>query len=127
MFSLFIFLTLARCSGKVFVPFFFSVCDHGFCSGFRSLLILDDIWDSTVLKAFDIQCRILLTTRNRSLTDSVSGMLFLTILYLCCLSEYKLKCVFLVTFSNSGVLGCWCSIASPYICLNAKKFSVFNL
>ncbi|KAM6961638.1 apoptotic protease-activating factor 1 [Tautogolabrus adspersus] len=39
----------------------------------RSLLILDDIWDSTVLKAFDIQCRILLTTRNRSLADSVSG------------------------------------------------------
>uniref|UniRef100_A0AAQ5ZJ64 CARD domain-containing protein n=1 Tax=Amphiprion ocellaris TaxID=80972 RepID=A0AAQ5ZJ64_AMPOC len=39
----------------------------------RSLLILDDIWDSTVLKAFDIHCRILLTTRNRSLTDSVSG------------------------------------------------------
>ncbi|KAM7378327.1 hypothetical protein PAMA_013295 [Pampus argenteus] len=39
----------------------------------RSLLILDDIWDSTVLKAFDIQCRIFLTTRNRSLTDSVSG------------------------------------------------------
>uniref|UniRef100_A0A8D3BJZ8 Apoptotic peptidase activating factor 1 n=1 Tax=Scophthalmus maximus TaxID=52904 RepID=A0A8D3BJZ8_SCOMX len=38
-----------------------------------SLLILDDIWDSTVLKAFDIHCRILLTTRNRSLTDSVSG------------------------------------------------------
>lgn len=39
----------------------------------RSLLILDDIWDSTVLKAFDIQCRIMLTTRNRSLVDSVSG------------------------------------------------------
>ncbi|KAM9845936.1 apoptotic protease-activating factor 1 [Aulostomus maculatus] len=39
----------------------------------RSLLILDDIWDTTVLKAFDIHCRILLTTRNRSLTDSVSG------------------------------------------------------
>ncbi|XP_028426598.1 apoptotic protease-activating factor 1 isoform X3 [Perca flavescens] len=39
----------------------------------RSLLILDDIWDSTVLKAFDIHCRILLTTRNRSLVDSVSG------------------------------------------------------
>uniref|UniRef100_A0A3B5A6I4 Apoptotic protease-activating factor 1 n=1 Tax=Stegastes partitus TaxID=144197 RepID=A0A3B5A6I4_9TELE len=39
----------------------------------RSLLILDDIWDSTVLKAFDIHCRILLTTRNRSLTDTVSG------------------------------------------------------
>ncbi|XP_054480980.1 apoptotic protease-activating factor 1 isoform X1 [Anoplopoma fimbria] len=39
----------------------------------RSLLILDDIWDSAVLKAFDIHCRILLTTRNRSLADSVSG------------------------------------------------------
>uniref|UniRef100_A0A671VQM1 Apoptotic peptidase activating factor 1 n=1 Tax=Sparus aurata TaxID=8175 RepID=A0A671VQM1_SPAAU len=39
----------------------------------RALLILDDIWDSTVLKTFDIHCRILLTTRNRSLTDSVSG------------------------------------------------------
>ncbi|XP_056132484.1 apoptotic protease-activating factor 1 [Lampris incognitus] len=39
----------------------------------RSLLILDDIWDSTVLKSFDIHCRILLTTRDRSLTDSVSG------------------------------------------------------
>ncbi|KAM4615545.1 apoptotic protease-activating factor 1 isoform 1-T2 [Polymixia lowei] len=39
----------------------------------RSLLILDDIWDSAVLKAFDIQCRILLTTRDRSLADSVSG------------------------------------------------------
>ncbi|XP_077355476.1 apoptotic protease-activating factor 1 isoform X3 [Festucalex cinctus] len=39
----------------------------------RSLLILDDIWDSTVLKSFDIHCRILLTTRNRSLADSVSG------------------------------------------------------
>ncbi|KAG9345687.1 hypothetical protein JZ751_008831, partial [Albula glossodonta] len=42
----------------------------------RSLLILDDIWDSTVLRAFDIQCRILLTTRDRSLTDSVSGKKF---------------------------------------------------
>ncbi|XP_029018925.1 apoptotic protease-activating factor 1 isoform X2 [Betta splendens] len=39
----------------------------------KSLLILDDIWDSAVLKAFDIHCRILLTTRNRTLTDSVSG------------------------------------------------------
>lgn len=39
----------------------------------RSLIILDDIWDSTLLKVFDIQCRILLTTRNRSLVDSVSG------------------------------------------------------
>ncbi|XP_070709625.1 apoptotic protease-activating factor 1 [Pempheris klunzingeri] len=40
----------------------------------RSLLILDDIWDTAVLKVFDIHCRILLTTRNRSLADSVSGM-----------------------------------------------------
>uniref|UniRef100_H3D0A2 Apoptotic protease-activating factor 1 n=1 Tax=Tetraodon nigroviridis TaxID=99883 RepID=H3D0A2_TETNG len=39
----------------------------------RSLLILDDVWDITVLKTFDIHCRILLTTRNRSLTDSVGG------------------------------------------------------
>uniref|UniRef100_A0A3Q0R0Z4 Apoptotic protease-activating factor 1 n=1 Tax=Amphilophus citrinellus TaxID=61819 RepID=A0A3Q0R0Z4_AMPCI len=39
----------------------------------RSLLILDDVWDSTVLKVFDVHCRVLLTTRNRSLTDAVSG------------------------------------------------------
>lgn len=36
--------------------------------------MLDDVWDSSVLKVFDIHCRILLTTRNRGLTDSVSGM-----------------------------------------------------
>ncbi|CAN9508500.1 unnamed protein product [Ophioblennius macclurei] len=42
----------------------------------RSLLILDDIWDSSVLKVFDIHCRVLLTTRNRSLTDAVSGARF---------------------------------------------------
>lgn len=56
---------------------------------FRSLLILDDIWDSTVLKVFDIQCRVLLTTRNRSLTDSVSGMCFVAFLW----SLYRLKWV----------------------------------
>uniref|UniRef100_A0A452G5W2 Apoptotic protease-activating factor 1 n=1 Tax=Capra hircus TaxID=9925 RepID=A0A452G5W2_CAPHI len=39
----------------------------------RSLLILDDIWDPWVLKAFDNQCRILLTTRDKSVTDSVMG------------------------------------------------------
>ncbi|KAK7149612.1 hypothetical protein R3I94_009053 [Phoxinus phoxinus] len=39
----------------------------------RSLLILDDVWDSSALRSFDIQCRVLLTTRNRGLTDSVSG------------------------------------------------------
>ncbi|XP_058264012.1 apoptotic protease-activating factor 1 [Hemibagrus wyckioides] len=42
----------------------------------RSLLILDDVWDSYTLRAFDIQCRVLLTTRNSSLTDSVSGHRF---------------------------------------------------
>ncbi|XP_064198777.1 apoptotic protease-activating factor 1 isoform X1 [Anguilla rostrata] len=42
----------------------------------RSLLILDDVWDSAVLRAFDIQCRVLLTTRDRSLPDSVSGQKF---------------------------------------------------
>nr|AAI16582.1 Apoptotic protease activating factor 1 [Danio rerio] len=40
----------------------------------RSLLILDDVWDSSSLRSFDIQCRVLLTTRNRALTDSVSGV-----------------------------------------------------
>ncbi|XP_017267042.1 apoptotic protease-activating factor 1 isoform X2 [Kryptolebias marmoratus] len=40
----------------------------------RSLLILDDIWDSSVLKVFDVQCRVLLTTRNRSIADSVGGV-----------------------------------------------------
>ncbi|XP_048010343.1 apoptotic protease-activating factor 1 isoform X2 [Megalobrama amblycephala] len=39
----------------------------------RSLLILDDVWDSYALRSFDIQCRVLLTTRNRGLADSVSG------------------------------------------------------
>ncbi|XP_048886829.1 apoptotic protease-activating factor 1 isoform X1 [Brienomyrus brachyistius] len=39
----------------------------------RTLLILDDIWDGAALKMFDVQCRVLLTTRNRSLVDSVSG------------------------------------------------------
>uniref|UniRef100_A0A8C1H4C3 Apoptotic peptidase activating factor 1 n=1 Tax=Cyprinus carpio carpio TaxID=630221 RepID=A0A8C1H4C3_CYPCA len=42
----------------------------------RSLLILDDVWDSFALRSFDIQCRVLLTTRNRSLADSVSGEKF---------------------------------------------------
>uniref|UniRef100_A0AAY5EQD9 CARD domain-containing protein n=1 Tax=Electrophorus electricus TaxID=8005 RepID=A0AAY5EQD9_ELEEL len=40
----------------------------------RCLLILDDIWDINSLRAFDIQCRVLLTTRHRDLTDSVSGL-----------------------------------------------------
>lgn len=44
---------------------------HLFCN--RSLLILDDIWDSWVLKAFDNQCQILVTSRDRSVADSVTG------------------------------------------------------
>ncbi|XP_044136567.1 apoptotic protease-activating factor 1 [Bufo gargarizans] len=40
----------------------------------RCLLILDDVWDSWVLKAFDIQCRVLITSRDRSVIDTVSGM-----------------------------------------------------
>ncbi|KAF6117361.1 apoptotic peptidase activating factor 1 [Phyllostomus discolor] len=40
----------------------------------RSLLILDDVWDPWVLKAFDNQCQILLTTRDKSVTDSVMGV-----------------------------------------------------
>ncbi|XP_073412985.1 apoptotic protease-activating factor 1 isoform X1 [Dendrobates tinctorius] len=40
----------------------------------RCLLILDDIWDSWVLKAFDIQCRVLITSRDRSVIDTVSGV-----------------------------------------------------
>ncbi|XP_072511755.1 apoptotic protease-activating factor 1 isoform X3 [Notamacropus eugenii] len=39
----------------------------------RSLLILDDIWDSWVLKAFDSHHQILLTSRDKSVTDSVMG------------------------------------------------------
>ncbi|XP_078535284.1 apoptotic protease-activating factor 1-like [Lissotriton helveticus] len=43
----------------------------------RCLLILDDVWDSWVLKAFDIQCRVLITSRDRSVLDTVSGNTFL--------------------------------------------------
>nr|XP_060633244.1 apoptotic protease-activating factor 1 [Anolis sagrei ordinatus]XP_060633245.1 apoptotic protease-activating factor 1 [Anolis sagrei ordinatus]XP_060633246.1 apoptotic protease-activating factor 1 [Anolis sagrei ordinatus] len=39
----------------------------------RSLLVLDDIWDSWVLKAFDSHFQVLLTSRDRSVTDSVTG------------------------------------------------------
>uniref|UniRef100_A0A8C7DV19 Apoptotic protease-activating factor 1 n=1 Tax=Naja naja TaxID=35670 RepID=A0A8C7DV19_NAJNA len=39
----------------------------------RSLLVLDDIWESWVLKAFDNQCQILITSRDRSIADSVTG------------------------------------------------------
>ncbi|XP_041441017.1 apoptotic peptidase activating factor 1 L homeolog isoform X1 [Xenopus laevis] len=39
----------------------------------RCLIVLDDVWDSWVLKAFDIQCRVLITSRDKSVTDSLSG------------------------------------------------------
>ncbi|XP_027754852.1 apoptotic protease-activating factor 1 isoform X5 [Empidonax traillii] len=42
----------------------------------RSLLVLDDIWDSWVLKAFDNQCQVLITSRDRSVTDAVTGNKF---------------------------------------------------
>ncbi|XP_069481884.1 apoptotic protease-activating factor 1-like [Ambystoma mexicanum] len=39
----------------------------------KCLLILDDVWDPWVLKAFDVQCRVLLTSRDRSVSSTVSG------------------------------------------------------
>ncbi|KAF7248470.1 Apoptotic protease-activating factor 1, partial [Varanus komodoensis] len=39
----------------------------------RSLLVLDDIWDSWLLKAFDSNFQVLITSRDRSVTDSVTG------------------------------------------------------
>lgn len=35
--------------------------------------MLDDIWDSWILKAFDSHFHILITSRDRSVTDSVTG------------------------------------------------------
>ncbi|XP_019370564.1 PREDICTED: apoptotic protease-activating factor 1 [Gavialis gangeticus] len=39
----------------------------------RSLLVLDDIWDSQTLAAFDNHCKVLITSRDRSVTDHVTG------------------------------------------------------
>uniref|UniRef100_A0A4W3ISF5 Apoptotic protease-activating factor 1 n=1 Tax=Callorhinchus milii TaxID=7868 RepID=A0A4W3ISF5_CALMI len=39
----------------------------------RSLLILDDVWESWVLKCFDIHSRVLITSRDKSVTDTVAG------------------------------------------------------
>nr|XP_006818297.1 PREDICTED: apoptotic protease-activating factor 1-like [Saccoglossus kowalevskii] len=39
----------------------------------RSLLIIDDVWDKQVCKTFDIQARIMVTTRDSTVTDLVSG------------------------------------------------------
>ncbi|XP_051889659.1 apoptotic protease-activating factor 1 isoform X2 [Pristis pectinata] len=43
----------------------------------RSLLVLDDVWDSWVLKCFDVQCRVLITSRDMSIAEAVSGNQFL--------------------------------------------------
>ncbi|XP_078091593.1 apoptotic protease-activating factor 1 isoform X2 [Mustelus asterias] len=43
----------------------------------RSLLVLDDVWDSWVLKCFDVQCRVLITSRDKSITEAVTGNKFL--------------------------------------------------
>ncbi|XP_067915149.1 apoptotic protease-activating factor 1 isoform X3 [Heterodontus francisci] len=39
----------------------------------RSLLVLDDVWDSWVLKCFDVQSRVLITSRDKSITEVVTG------------------------------------------------------
>lgn len=39
----------------------------------RSLLILDDLWDSCDVKFFDVRCRIMVTTRDAAITDMVGG------------------------------------------------------
>jgi len=39
----------------------------------NSLLILDDVWRGEVVRAFDFGCKILMTTRDASVTDVVHG------------------------------------------------------
>ncbi|XP_041472197.1 apoptotic protease-activating factor 1-like [Lytechinus variegatus] len=39
----------------------------------RSLLILDDVWSTRVLHTFDVQARVMVTTRDRGVTDRVTG------------------------------------------------------
>ncbi|XP_022083681.1 apoptotic protease-activating factor 1-like [Acanthaster planci] len=39
----------------------------------RSLLILDDIWSTKVARIFDVQCRVLVTTRDKSVVDTISS------------------------------------------------------
>ncbi|XP_032812742.1 apoptotic protease-activating factor 1 [Petromyzon marinus] len=39
----------------------------------RCLLLLDDVWDSRVVKAFDVHSRVLLTSRDSSVTDLATG------------------------------------------------------
>ena len=39
----------------------------------NSLLILDDVWRGEVVRAFDFGCKIMLTTRDATVTDVVQG------------------------------------------------------
>ncbi|XP_071809613.1 apoptotic protease-activating factor 1-like [Asterias amurensis] len=39
----------------------------------RCLLILDDIWSPKVARVFDVQCRVLVTTRDKSVADAVGS------------------------------------------------------
>ena len=39
----------------------------------RSLLVLDDLWHSSDIKFFDIRCRIMVTTRDAAIANSVGG------------------------------------------------------
>ena len=39
----------------------------------RSLLVLDDLWDSNDIKFFDIRCRIMVTTRDSAIANFVGG------------------------------------------------------
>ena len=48
----------------------------------RSLLILDDVWSPKVAKTFDVQCRVLVTTRDSSITDQVTGKP--CVYFICC-------------------------------------------
>lgn len=43
----------------------------------NSLIILDDVWRGEVVRAFDFGCRILMTTRDASVTDVVHGRVLL--------------------------------------------------
>ena len=52
---------------QIFNNVIYSFC---FC---RCLLILDDIWSPKVARVFDVQCRVLVTTRDKSVADAVGS------------------------------------------------------
>ena len=39
----------------------------------RSLLVIDDLWDTAAAKYFDIRCRVLATTRDASIANCIGG------------------------------------------------------